>query len=254
MRKCYFFVLAITLLPVWVAWSQDTATEYESQDLIDQPTAGMLERGQYGFSVRFYPYGGALGSIRAGLFNRFMIGVSYGGRNIIGRGEPDMNELPGVLIKYRLFEETDLPALAIGFDSQGYGLWLDPKNRYEIKAKGLFAVASKNFGLGWLGTLGLHGGLNYNAFEGDDDANMTGFFGFDKSINEEISVVGEYDLALDDNSPQAIGKNRGYLNAGLKWTFARQLGLEFNFKDILENQKDINSISRELRITYAETF
>ncbi|MCX6640457.1 MAG: hypothetical protein NTW14_08265 [bacterium] len=254
MKKWYLFLLAILVLPGRAAFGQDQTAQYEVLELVDQPTAGMLEKGEYGFSMRFYPYGGALGVVRAGLFNRFMIGVSYGGRNIIGRGDPEMNELPGVLIKYRLFEETDLPAICIGFDSQGYGLWLDNKNRYEIKAKGVFAVASKNFSLGWLGTLGMHGGINYNAFEGDDDANMDGFIGLDKSLNEEISLVTEYDLGLDDNNAQAFGRNRGYLNAGLRWIFAKQLSLEFNFKDLLENQKDVASISRELRISYVETF
>lgn len=252
MKKTYiFFLLAFTLWSKAI-YAQNVA-QVEIQDLIDQPTAGMLEKGEYGFDVRLFPNGGTLAALKAGLFDRFMIGISYGAINVIGRGEPEWNELPGVLVKYRLFEETDLPALAIGFDSQGYGLWIDELDRYEIKAKGLFAVMSKNFSMGWLGTLGLHGGVNFNTFEDDDDRNMNGFLGFDKSINEQISVLGEYNLGLDDNNNQAMGKDRGYLNGGLRWVFAGQLGIELNFKDILENRKDLSAVSRELRITYAET-
>lgn len=253
MKKAYIFSLAILFLSGSAVHSQVLAN-VEIQELIDQPTAGSLEKGEYGFDVRFFPYGGALSGLKAGLFERFMIGISYGGRNIIGRGEPEWNELPGVLVKYRLFEETDLPALAIGFDSQGHGLWSDSLDRYEMKAKGLFASMSKNFSLGWLGTLGLHGGINYNTFEDDDDKNLNGFFGLDKSINEQISVIAEYNMGLDDNNKWALGKERGYLNAGLRWIFAEQLGIEFNFKDILENHKNISGISRELRITYVEKF
>lgn len=253
MKNVYIFSLAIFFLHSSMVLSQ-ALTEVEIQELIDQPTAGSLEKGEYGFDVRFFPYGGALAGLRAGLFDRFMIGIAYGGQNFIGRGEPEWNELPGVLIKYRLFEETDLPALSLGFDSQGYGVWSDSLDRYETKAKGLFAVLSKNYSLGWLGTLGLHGGINYNTFEDDDDRNMNGFFGLDKSINEQISTLVEYNLGLDDNNVRALGKDRGYLNAGIRWVFAKQLGIEFHFKDILENHKDIAGISRELRITYVEQF
>ena len=253
MRQIYFFLLAVFFLQGSITHAQELA-QVEIQQLINQPTAGSLEKGEYGFDLRFFPYGGALASLQAGLFDRFMIGISYGGINFIGRGEPKWNELPGVLIKYRLFEETDLPALSIGFDSQGYGLWYDDLDRYEIKAKGLFVASSKNFSMGWLGTLGLHAGANYNSFEDDDDRNLNGFFGLDKSINEQISILMEYNLGFDDDSNLALGGDKGYLNAGLRWVFAERLGIEFNFKDILENRKDISSSSRELRITYVENF
>lgn len=252
MKNGYAFFI-ICFLMVSSVRSQDIRS-VEIQNLIDQPTAGSLEKGEYGFDLRFYPDGGELACMKVGLFDRFMLGVSYGGRNLIGRGEVEWNELPGVLIKYRLFEETVLPALALGFDSQGYGTWSDSLDRYEIKAKGLFAVLSKNFSVAGLGTLGLHAGVNYNTFEDEDDRSLNGFTGFDKSLNDQIAVLAEYDLALDDNNRSALGRERGYLNAGLRWVFARQLGIEFSFKDILENRRDVSSISRELRITYVETF
>ncbi len=115
-------------------------------------------------------------------------------------------------------------------------------------------MLSKSFSLGSLGSLGMHTGLNYNTFEDTDDRNLNAFAGLDKNLNQQIFVIAEYNLALDDNSSLSLGKERGYLNAGLRWIFAQQLGIEFNFKDLLENQKDLSSISRELRITYVETF
>jgi hypothetical protein len=252
MKNWYLFGLLILLLTpaVYAQGTQDV----EMTVLIDQPTAGSLHKGDYALDVSLFPGGGTLVDMRVGLFDRFMIGVSYGGRNIIGRGEVEWNKLPGVLIKYRLFEESLFPALSLGFDSQGYGQWSDSLDRYEIKAKGLFAVASKNFTLGWFGSIGFHGGVNYNSFEIADQRSLNGFVGVDKSINNQISLIGEYNLGLDDNNLKALGKNRGYLNAGVRWVFARQLALEFNFKDILENRKDVSSIAREARISYVETF
>jgi hypothetical protein len=252
MRIAVILALLLESFMGAMALGQDGAA-VEIQELIDQPTAGILEKGQYGFDARLYPYGGALAGLRAGLFERFMIGVSYGGRNVIGRGDPEWNELPGVLIKYRLFEETLLPAVVLGFDNQGFGLWSDSLNRYEVKAKGLFAVFSKNFSMGWLGSLGVHGGVNYNSFEDDDDRNLNGFAGFDKSLGEPISILAEYNLALDDNTWEALGNNRGYLNAGLRWHFAKQLSIEADFKDLLQNQKGVDSVGREVRIIYVET-
>ncbi|MBU1650930.1 YjbH domain-containing protein, partial [bacterium] len=238
---CFFLIL---ILPLISSFAQTPAQRVEIQSLIDQPTAGSLEKGEYGFDVRFFPQGGTLVGLQAGMFSRFMIGVSYGGVNIIGNGQPEWNELPGVLVKYRVFEESDFPALSIGFDSQGYGMYYDFADRYEFKAKGLFAVISKNYSMGYLGFLGIHGGVNYNTFENDDDRNVTGFMGLDKSINDQISVLAEYSLGFDDDAAGALGRDRGYLNAGVRWVFAGQLGVEFNFKDILENRKDINAISR----------
>jgi len=254
MTKFYsFWLVAIMSFGVAVAQTTD-AQQVEIQNLIDQPTAGSLEKGEYGFDVRFFSRGGTLIGLKAGMFHGFMIGVSYGGVNVIGDGPVEWNELPGVLVKYRVFEETDLPALSIGFDSQGYGIYYEDTDRYEFKAKGIFAVMSKNYSMGYLGYLGIHGGVNYNTFENDDDRNVTGFVGLDKSINDQISILTEYNFAFDDDARGALGRDRGYLNAGLRWVFAGQLGIEFNFKDILENRKDIDAISRELRLTYVETF
>jgi hypothetical protein len=252
MRHWYLFVLAAGLFASQV-YAQDPQTS-EMCVLIDQPTAGSLHKSDYALDVSLYPGGGALADMQVGLFDRFMLGVSYGGRNVIGRGKVEWNKLPGVLIKYRLFEESLFPALSLGFDSQGYGLWSDSLDRYEIKAKGLFAVASKNFTLGWFGSIGFHGGVNYNSFETTDQRSVNGFLGVDKSINGQISLIGEYNLGLDDNNLKALGKNRGYLNAGIRWVFARQLSLAINFKDILQNRKDISSIAREARISYVESF
>lgn len=253
MKKATFFFLAFIVLSGGTAYSQGLK-EVEIQELIDVPTAGSLEKGEYGFDLRLFPYGGALAGLRAGLFERFMIGISYGGNYLIARQDPEWNELPGILVKYRLFEETDLPAVSIGFDSQGYSPWLEGAERYETKAKGIFLAASKNFSLDWLGTMGLHAGINYNSFEDDDDRDLNGFLGVDKSVNEQISLLAEYSLGLDDNNGEALGGDKGYLNAGLRWIFAEQLGIEFNFKDILVNRKEFSSVSRELRITYVEKF
>jgi len=236
----------------------------EIRELIDSPTAGCLKKGQYDFELRIFPQGGVLAGFAVGLFDRFSMGVSYGGINIIGSDNVIWNEQPGVLLKYRLIEESIImPAIALGFTNQGYGAWLEDmvptrnvqtNRRYVFKAKGLFAVAGKNFAIASLGTIGFHGGITFNAIENDDDQNIDAFLGIDKSLNEELTVLAEYDLATNDNGDLSVGKDRGYLHASVRWTFAEKLAVEIMLKDILRNLKNSTNPSRELKITYTETF
>ena len=238
----------------------------EIQKLIDCPTAGCLEKGQYDFELRIFPQGGVLAGFSVGLFDRFTMGVSYGGINIIGSEHIEWNEQPGVLLKYRLLEESFImPAIALGFTNQGYGAWVEDVaspsvrsvytiERYTFKAKGLFAVAGKNFEMAQLGTIGFHAGVTYNSIEDKDDENLSAFLGLDKSLNEELTLIAEYDLGTNDNGDFSIGKDRGYLNASVRWTFAQKLAVEFLLKDILQNRKNATDPSREIRIMYTETF
>jgi hypothetical protein len=235
----------------------------ELMQLVDSPTAGCLKKGQYEFRLRIFPQGGVLAGFAVGLFDRFTMGVSYGGINIIGSQAVDWNEQPGVLLKYRLIEESFvMPAISLGFTNQGYGAWVDEStaerrsplssDRYEFKAKGLFAVAGKNFDITQLGTIGFHAGISYNAIEDNDDKNLDAYLGVDKSLNEELTLIAEYDLGTNDNGKFSIGRDRGYLNASVRWVFARKLGVEFIMKDILNNLKNSSNAIRELRLTYTE--
>jgi hypothetical protein len=42
-------------------------------DLVDLPTAGTIDRGSYVSSLRIYPNGGLLGTLKVGLSNRFYL-------------------------------------------------------------------------------------------------------------------------------------------------------------------------------------
>jgi len=247
MKKLIFLLM----LPLF-AIGQEQAV-LEPTTLIDVPTAGMLIRGSYQMQLRAYAEGGLLSAIDVGISNRFMIGISYGGTNVLGRGKIDWNPQPGVHIRYRLWEEQlTMPALVLGFHSQGYGAYIDSTNRYLVKSMGLFAVGSKNFNL--LGNLGLHGGLNFSFERGDGDKDINFFIGVDKNINPELALIAEYNFAINDNDHRAIGSGEGYLNAGVRWTFAGKLEIDFLLRNILKNKNEFEEISREIKITYAEIF
>ena len=85
------------------------------------------------------------------------------------------------------------------------------------------------------------------------------FFGLEKSISPELSVIAEYDLAVNDNEEKnGFGEGSGYLNVGLSWIFAERLRIQFDLRNLFENSegelKEIGQWSRGIQIHYLEYF
>ena len=243
-----------TLAPLLAACLCTTATAADQAELtrlIDSPTAGLVDKGRYGIALRLFANGGVQGHLDAGVLKRVTIGISFGGEHIIGDTSVDWQPRVEAAIRYRIIEEnTALPALVLGYDTQGYG---SHKNeRYQIKSKGVYLVLSKNY-LSSLGQFGVHGGANLSREDVDDD-NFSGWIGVDKSFNEDFSLVAEYDLALNDNRSAALGSGEGYLNAGAHFALSRELRLGFYVKNLLGNGPDDPQTNRELTVLYTEEF
>jgi len=239
------------------AFAQDLA-DRPLQKLIDCPTAGGPATGSYDFELRAYPGGGLLAGISVGLFQRFMVGLSYGGSGVIGYSAPDWNPQPGVAAAFRIINESRLlPALAVGFTNQGYGAWLDSLDRYQFKAKGFYGVMGKYFAWGPIGETGIHFGANRNPVEkGNKKVDL--FVAVDYWATRQLAVIAEYSAALDDwKGDGSFGMGRGYLNAGLRWSFGERLAIDVNLRDLLNNQEELlrggSQIGREIRISYVES-
>ncbi|MBN2414406.1 hypothetical protein JXO52_01115 [bacterium] len=218
-------------------------------ELVDLPVAHPLPAGDIDLSLRMYPRGGLLASVMVGLSDRFSLGASYGGENIIGAGRANFNPQPCVHVRYLFFRERSLfPAISIGFDSQGFGGYIRELKRYAVKSRGFYAVVSKN--TSFLGGLGMHAGVSYSVEDEDGDTDPDLFFGAHKHINEELVILAEYDTAINDNSDNAIGSGKGYLNCALRWSFAQRLFVEFAWKNILENNETVVGSSREIKLIY----
>ena len=85
--KKFSFIFLITISFFQFLFAQGTAGEnakYEYRQLIDMPTAGIMERGTVGITTELLPFGTLIAKIEAGIFNNISIGLSYGGTNIIG--------------------------------------------------------------------------------------------------------------------------------------------------------------------------
>ena len=228
--------------------SAGTSADVEPRFIIDMPTAGMLEGGALALDVDLYESGGVLAGLTVGILDRLMLGLSYGGTGLIGGGEPEMNELPGVAARVRVLEETlSLPALAIGFDSQGRDGYVPASDRYRIKSPGVFVAVSKNYS--FAGFLSVHGGGNYS-LERRDDSDVNWFVGVEKSVGGALSLLAEYNMGLNDNADSAIGRGRGYLGLALRWSASRGVTLGIYLKDLLDNGGDHAVANRSLRLEF----
>lgn len=237
-----------------------TLHSYELEQLILAPTAGLLRRGESEINAKLYKDNGLLVGTKVGLFPRFMFGINYGAERIVGNQDPIWHERVEFNAKYRLFDESpQMPAFVIGFNSQGHGKYYPEQSRYDIKSKGFYGVASKNWS--FLGNLGLHLGVNYS-LENKKDDNIGIFAGADKNIGEVITFLGEYDLGINDNEnwlENETSENldilgHGYLNLALKVNFTEYLFLKISMFDLLKNRSDTQGCDRALTLVYLMTF
>lgn len=231
--------------------------------LVDMPTAGTLPRGHYQIGTRLYPSGGAIGFTDIGLSNRLMIGISYGGQDVVSNKNPNWNPKIEFSIRFRPIDEIDyFPAVTLGFSSQGNGAWDKDIERYTFKSRGFYGVVSRSFYF-YQWTAGWHVGLNYSLeSEVDDDKALNFFLGVDATFKYNLALLFEYDAALNDDrstlpgsqEPAFGGKGRGYMNMSIKWLFTENLELEVMMKDLLVNRRESETITREMRLTYIDRF
>ena len=239
-------IYIMVFAPVWA--------QVQPRQLVEAPTAGLLPGRSLGLDLRFYGSDGVLGGVSVGLFSRGMVGVSFGGSDLLGNEAVNLNPRIEFSGRVRVIEEGyKIPALAVGYTSQGYGMFDEELQRYTRKSKGVYVVASKNF---WspLGYTGLHVGANRSFEDGDDDEDFTGYVGVDTGIGKYVVVLAEYDFGLNDNSDNSLGSGKGFFNAGVRWTLSEIFTLEFDLKNIFRNGMQNPHPDRELRIAYFRKF
>jgi len=227
-------------------------------ELITIPTAGTLVRGSFAMDMRIQKDGGFTTGLKVGISDRFQFGMSFGASNLIGDDSLQWYPHPEVNIKYRLIDETlAIPGISIGLNTQGYGSYNSLLERYERKAYGVYASASKNW-VTPLGNMGLHAGINQNFLEVNDlDEDQSLFMGVDIEFNPELSIMAEYNAAFNENDNEAEDiaiNNGGYLNAAIRWTFVERLHIEMDFNNLLFDEDKVDYFNRELKIIYIEYF
>jgi hypothetical protein len=194
-------------------------------DLIDIPTAGIID--YYGLQVktRFYSGGGVLPGLTFGI-SRLNLGASAAVDRLIGTGSPVNIRRPELQIKYRFYDGgIMLPAFAIGYDSQGY-YYNGSSKKYREKARGLYLVGSKEIGSP---KFQIHPGINVSEFEGDK---VFLFFGMNYNIEDVVTLMGEWDhIQRIDESRLNLGA-RFHVTPFFQVDFAvREIGINTMFED-----------------------
>jgi len=110
---------------------------YAAHDLIDIPTPGTINRYSMEFNFRLYYNGGVVSRLSFGVSNRLNIGCSLDIDSLIGITSPAIRQ-PALNLKFRLFDGAgNLPALAFGYDGQGYR-YDAAAGAYLHKEKGIY--------------------------------------------------------------------------------------------------------------------
>ncbi len=251
MKKIIFLFVLLNILCI-ENFAQKV--EFQPVELIHAPTAGLLLRQNLSFKTYLYDEGSLLFYFNIGLFSRLNLGISYGGKNLIGDEDILWNNRMELNIKLRLVNETySIPAIAVGYNSQGIGKYFEnPYNRYFIKSYGFYLVMSKNYY--FYGNMGLHLGANYSGEnQKDDDINL--FLGLDKDVFSNFQFAMEYNFALNDNDTKELfGQGKGFLNCKISYIPLNNISFEFILFDLLNNRKDSTNPIRSLRITYITNF
>ena len=135
--KNLLLIITYSIIITSISLPQGTAGEkakYEYKSLIDMPVAVVLEKGFVGVASDIMRSGVMIVYLDVGVFDNLSFGISYGGANIIGTGSIDWYKWPGINVRARILNETTtIPALTLGFDSQGKGEYFDDQSRYAIK-------------------------------------------------------------------------------------------------------------------------
>lgn len=252
-RPVVLALAAIAVLTIAAAGAE--AQLLEDLKVVSTPTAGLIGHGSYLFEGRSGPDNDLLFGMGVGFYDRLMFGISFGIQNFIGRGDVELNNLPGFLVRFRLIEEGLAgPALAIGLDTQGEGYYIDEDERYERKSLGAYAVLSRNFDARI--NIGLHGGINYS-FEDRDESGIDIFAGTSFTIVHGFTLLLDYTGAFDDNDsdvPTSRTKGRGYLDCGVRFEYGENLRIRLLFKDLMGNYIPESGVARSIEIVYMNWF
>jgi hypothetical protein len=156
-------------------------------EVVDIPTADILDPKTFSTSFRFYSEGGITSRLVLGPFKRFNLGIDLDSQKLIGGDNPHLIR-PSIFAKLRFFDGTDrLPALAFGYDNQGY-LYQNSTRDFLQKEKGLYLVGSHEI---LLPNLDLDAGINVP--RADSNAKVYGFFGASWKVVDSFALLAEYD-------------------------------------------------------------
>ena len=206
-------------------------------ELIDIPTAEVVDHYGVNSSFRFYSGGGVLTKAAFGVLPRLDVGFGLDAQQFIGNRSIDLNR-PTLNMKLRAYDGSrNLPALALGYDGQGY-FFNKHTDKYDEREKGLYAVGSGEI---IVRGLSLHGGLNIYDFNND---RTYGFAGLQYLFHDVVGVIFESDNMF--YRPQDIR-----FNLGGRYYVTPSFSLDLAGRDLWAGGRPAERI---IRIVYSASF
>ncbi|MCD4691069.1 YjbH domain-containing protein [bacterium] len=243
------WALAALSVLFMAAPSTGLAQSDQCVQLVDFPSAYGLPKGVYSLGMRIVPAGGVIAGVKVGITDYLLLGVSYGAGNVVGSGEPDWDDRIEFDIKLRFADEAAaIPALAIGFDSRGYGRQLDD-GEYEKTSAGFHISAAKTMPFSEYYTL--HAGLSRTLDR--EKAKPDIIIGASVQLSQEFTVILEYEWGLERDSDEPTGTS-GYLNLGLRWVFANQIEVDLYFRNLVGPSGSPELNSRAIGFVFYDSF
>lgn len=209
--------------------------------VIDIPTADVVDHYGYNVNFRFGSEGALQTKTAFGIFPRLNMGFGLDAERVLGSRDARMNR-PTLNVKFRLFDGTDvLPALAIGYDGQGY-VWSKAIDEYEQREKGLYAVLSREI---ITPDLMLHLGANHFDFEHGNSTR--GFVGLAYTIEQIVGLMAEWDHATEFKERR--------VNFGLKYYVTPVFTVDAIGRNIPKAPRsDSRETERIVRLSYTGSF
>ena len=144
--------------------------------------------------------------------------------------------------------------MAVGFNSQGAGVYDESSNRYERKSPGFYGVLSKNWRL-FVTEMSLHGGVNYTLETDDGDDELNAFGAAEWLLFAGFSLLLDANAALNDNLEDGrFGGDGGYLDRAARLNYGESLSLVLIFRDLSGNFEPDRQVSREFELAVVGSF
>lgn len=229
------------------------AASLETRYIVDMPTAGVLPKKTFAIRSLFFTGGGAEVYALFAPWKNFNAGLSYGMNNILGYDDIELHSLPGLQVSYRILNErVNLPAITLGFNSQGIGRYDKTLKRCETLSPGFYLATSKNFE--WAaGYIALHGGVGYTFEQKEKYRSPNVWFGLEQSVGPWAAINLEYNTNLDEEENQVM-KHRGMFNAALRIALTHNITIDLQVRDLLGNANVSEPYQRYFSLDYIGSF
>lgn len=230
MKKLLFvFSLFFFQLPLYAG--SDESFVIADINQIDIPSASTLDKYAFRFGSRLYSGGGTQIRMGFGIHDRLSLGTSFLIDGLIGNDTHVRMRVPEIDVKFRFWDGGRyIPALAIGYDGQGYFYDSDRKE-YQEDEKGLYLAGTSEL----LPALFINAGINMFDF---DTNKVYGFIGLNWTVEEVVTIMGEYDNLFHHTTSQ------DRLNAGLRFNVTPEFSLDIAVRDINSSGRYKNGVKR----------